>query len=65
MHPCPSTIREQLRWSPPQTRSTPLLASDQMRLPIALPKTAKNARAKTQPQQQKMSSKAVMGVDIS
>jgi hypothetical protein len=61
MQPCPSPIREQSRLSPPRTQSTPLPAPNQTRPPTALPKTMKNVRSKTQPQQGKMSYKATMG----
>jgi hypothetical protein len=61
MQPCLSPIREQSCLSPPWTQSTPLPAPNQTRPPTALPKTTKNVRGKTQPQQGKMSYKATMG----
>jgi hypothetical protein len=61
MQPYMSPIREKTHPSPPQTLCTPLPAPGQMRPPTAQPKTVKNVRGKTQSQQRKMLSKAIMG----
>jgi hypothetical protein len=55
-HPQKSQIEEQSRWSPPQTQSSPLPTPNQMQV-----NATKNVRAKSHPQQRKMSSKATKG----
>jgi hypothetical protein len=49
-------LEEQLRWSPPRTRSTLLPTPDQSQS-----KEMKNVRGKSHPQQRKMSSKEIKG----
>jgi hypothetical protein len=59
MQSCSFPIWEESRPSPPWTRSTPLLAPDQMQPHTTPPKTTKNMCSKTKPQRK--SSKATKG----